>query len=78
MFELKNVDMKSLRMDLIKNSLIVIVARLIKFYVVDTQGKGGDVTTVFNQDFIYSTVFLLLAFGVFWMIFEPLIRDEKN
>lgn len=75
MFDLKKVDMKSLRMDLIKNALIVIVARLVKFYLVDTQGKGGDVTTVFNQDFIYSIVFLLLGFAVFWVVVEPLARE---
>ena len=74
MFDLTKVDMKSLKIDLIKNALVVIVARLIKFYVVDTQGKGGDVSVVFNQDFIYSTVFLLLGFVVYWVVFEPSVR----
>jgi hypothetical protein len=75
MLDMKKVDTKSMRMDLIKNAVIVIVARLVKFYVIDTQGKGGDVMTVFNQEFVYSVVFLLLGFAVFWLAVEPLARE---
>lgn len=75
MFDLKKVDMKSLKSDLTKFAIMLVVARLIKFWVVDTQGRGGDVTIAFSQDFLYSSVFTLVGFAVFWLVIEPNMRD---
>ncbi len=75
MFDLKKVDMKSLRSDVLKIFTMLVVARLIKFWVVDTRGKGGDVFPVFDQDFIYSTAFTLIGFAAFWVLVEPFVRE---
>lgn len=78
MFDLKKVDVKSLRQDLIKNAVVIILARLIKFYVIDRQGdigSIGDFPSAFNQEFVYSAFFLLIGFAVFWVVVEPYARS---
>ena len=60
-----------LKMDLVKNATVVIMSRLLKFYLVDNVSGKGDVTQVFNQDFVYSLVFLLLAFVFFHVVVYP-------
>ena len=69
MFDSSKVNTKDMRTDLIKNAVVVIVSRLLKFYVLDNaSGKGEQ---VFNQDFVYSLVFLLLGFVAFYVVVQP-------
>jgi hypothetical protein len=75
MFDTKNVDTKGLRMDLIKNTVIVVVSRMLKFYLVDNAGGKADGAQLFNQDFVYSLVFLLLAFVFFHVVVNPSLQN---
>lgn len=75
MFDSTKIDVKSLKFDLVKNAVVVIVARILKFYVVDNAGGKGDVSKVFDQDFVYSLVFLLLGFTVFWVVVNPVVNN---
>lgn len=75
MFDTKNVDTKGLRMDLIKNTVIVIISRMLKFYLVDNAGGKADGSQLFNQDFVYSLVFLLLGFVFFHVVVNPALQN---
>jgi len=75
MFDTKNVDTKGLRMDLIKNTVIVIISRMLKFYLVDNAGGKADSSQLFNQDFVYSLVFLLLGFVFFHVVVNPALQN---
>lgn len=70
MFDSSKVDTKSMRTDLVKNAVVVIVSRILKFYVLENATGKTDVQ-LFNQDFVYSLVFLLLGFVAFHVIVAP-------
>ena len=57
MFDTKKINMVALKTDLVKNATVVVVSRLLKYMLVDNR-KGE----LFNQEFVYSLVFLLLGF----------------
>jgi hypothetical protein len=72
MFDLKNVDVKALRTDLIKNALILVVVRLLRYYVLENAGNGvGRFSSVMPNDFLYTLVFTLTGFVLFWVVVQP-------
>jgi hypothetical protein len=70
MFDSSKVNTKDMRTDLVKNAVVVIVSRILKFYVLENASGKTDVQ-LFNQDFVYSLVFLLLGFVAFYVIVQP-------
>ena len=72
MFDSSKVDVKSMRTDLIKNAVVVLVSRILKFYVLEN-ASGKSTAQLFDQDFVYSLVFLLLGFVAFWVVVQPAI-----
>jgi len=71
MFDSSKVNTKDMRTDLVKNAVVVIVSRLLKFYVLDNASGKADQSQLFNQDFVYSLVFLLLGFVAFYVVVQP-------
>ena len=61
----KKIDMKGIKVDLIKNASVVVMSRLFKYWLVDG-GKGE----VFSQDFVNGLVFLLMAFVFYHVVVE--------
>lgn len=74
MFDTKNVDSKALKLDLVKNAVVVVVSRMLKFYFVDNANGKADSAQLFNQDFVYSLVFLLAAFVFFHVVVNPSLQ----
>jgi hypothetical protein len=72
MFDSSKVNVKDMRTDLIKNAVVVLVSRVLKFYVLENASGKGD-AQLFNQDFVYSLVFLLLGFVAFHVVVQPAI-----
>jgi len=76
MLDFKNVDMSALKTDLLKNLLVIVVARVLKFYLMD--GGSGDLVGVLtSQEFLYSTGFVLLGLAVFWVLVQPVAKEGK-
>jgi len=69
MFSLNKADMNGLRIDLIKNTTVVVTSRLLKYWLVD--GSKGE---LFSQDFVNGLVFLLLAFVFYHLVVEQQIE----
>lgn len=76
MFDSSKIDSKALKVDLVKNAVIVIVSRILKFYVVDNAGGKADPAQLFNQDFVYSLVFLLMGFVFFHVVVNPVLVSQ--
>lgn len=76
MFDFKNVDMVALKTDLLKNVVVIIVARVLKFYL--SEGGQGDLLAVLtSQEFIYSMVFVLVGFTAFHVLAHPTAKKAK-
>jgi hypothetical protein len=72
MLDNSKVDVKGMRTDLVKNAVVVIVSRVLKYYVLENASGKMD-AQLFNQDFVYSLVFLLLGFVAFYVVVQPAI-----
>lgn len=71
MFDSSKVNVKDMRTDLVKNTVIVLVSRLLKFYVLENAGGKGDASQLFSQDFVYNLVFILLSLVCFYVVVQP-------
>ena len=81
MFDLKNVDVKALRNDLVKNAVIIVVARVIRFYLTETALAGGasNVLSYLSHDdsFTYPLVCTLLGFTFFHVVVSPSLSQMQ-
>jgi len=80
MFNLKNVDVKALRNDLIKNAVIIVVARVIRFYLTEASLAGAsNVMSVLSHDdsFTYPLVCTLLGFTFFHVVVSPSLAQMQ-
>ena len=76
MFDAKSVDMAAMKHDLLKNIVVVIVARVLKFYLVE-DGRGDLVSILTSQDFLMGLAFVLLGFAVFHGVVNPAAKKAK-
>lgn len=77
MFDLKNVDVKSLRTDLVKNTTILVLARLLSFYLVENAGSTPDIMGAFDPKWVYGLVFTLLGFVFFHVVVNPTLSKME-
>ena len=78
MLDLKNVDVKALRNDLIKNAVIIVFARLVRYYLLENHMSGvGDVSSALPTDFVYGLVFTLLGFVFFHVVVSPAVSQMQ-
>jgi len=75
MLNMDEVNMQGLKHDLLKVTTFSIVARFLTLYL----DKKGDLSTLFEEEFVRTTVYTLIGFIAFWIIIEPyLIGSAKK
>jgi len=69
-----NVDVKALKTDLVKNAVIIIASRLIRYYLLEQHAGLGEMSQALPTDFVYGLVFTLLAFVLFHVVVNPQLQ----
>jgi len=69
--DFSNVDVKTLKIDLVKNATIIVVSRLLRYYLVEQPAGLGSMAQAFDTNFLYTLVFTLLAFVMFHLVVNP-------
>ena len=65
----KNVDVRSLRNDLVKNAMIIVVSRVLTYFVQQRNPVSGiDLNKLFDPEWTYSLVFTLVGFVLYHLL----------
>jgi hypothetical protein len=65
----KNVDVRSLRNDLVKNAMIIVVSRVLTYFVQQRNPVSGvDLSKLFDPEWTYSLVFTLVGFVLYHLL----------
>ncbi len=74
----KNVDVAALKTDLVKNAVIIVMSRLIRYYLLEhsSMGSMGSIGNALPTDFVYGLVFTLLSFVFFHLVVNPQLRKS--
>ena len=75
--DFKNVDVKALKTDLVKNATIMIVSQVLRFYLASNSEQSQkslmSILTDNNNDFTYHVILTLLAFVVYHVVVVPAV-----
>ena len=76
MLEMGKIDIKSMKIDVVKNATAIIVLRLLQYYMRENNGSDNSENSIFTEKYIYDLVFLLMGFVVYNIVFAPIINAE--
>jgi hypothetical protein len=74
MFDSSKVNVANLKVDVVKNATAIVICRILRFYLVESANGKTPTMQLFDQEFVYSLVFLLLGFVFYNVAVAPTLN----